>query len=493
MYHKLFIAITLFLVQGIAAFAQKLPPIDSAVVTKHTTTINGQRVSYDAKTGMQPVWDEQGKATATVHYTYYERNDIQDKASRPLFISFNGGPGTGALWMEIGYTGPRILTVDDEGYPVQPYGQMRDNPYSILDVADIVYIDPVNTGYSRIVEKDADKKQFFGVNADIKYLAAWINTFVTRHNRWPSPKYIIGESYGTTRASGLALELQNAQWMYVNGVILVSPTELGLKREGPAEQALRLPYYAATAWFHKALSPDLQQRDLEELLPEIEKFTLDKLLPAIAKGGSLPANERLDIAKQFAKYSGLNEKVVLQNNLDVSTNLFWKELLRDRGFTIGRLDSRYLGIDKKDGGERPDYNAELMSWEHSFTPAINNYMRNELNFKTDVKYNVFGSVYPWDRSNDNTGQNLQRAMAQNPYLHVLTQSGYYDGACDYFNAKFNMWQMDPGGKFQDRMHFKGYRSGHMIYMRQEDLKAANDDLRAFIKTTTVSKDTPAKY
>lgn len=490
---KTFIFTSFLLLHVLLAFAQKYPPVDSAVVTKHTTTIKGQRVSYDAKTGMQPVWDEQGKAIAAINYTYYERTDVQDKATRPLVISFNGGPGSASLWMEIGYTGPRILTLDDEGYPVQPYGQMKDNPYSILDVADIVYVNPVNTGYSRVLDKDTDKKQFFGVNADIKYLADWLNTFVTRANRWQSPKYLIGESYGTTRVSGLALELQNSQWMYLNGVILVSPTDLGLRREGPAEQALRLPYYAAAAWFHKALPTDLQQRDLDDVLPEVEKFTLDRLLPAIAKGGSLSASERQEIAALFARYSGLSEKVVLQNNLDISTNFFWKELLRDRGQTIGRLDSRYIGIDKKDGGERPDFNAELTSWSHSFTPAINHYLRNELNYKTDVKYNVFGSVRPWDQSNNTTGQDLQRAMAQNPYLQVFTQAGYYDGACDYFNAKFNMWQMDPAGKFQDRMSFKAYRTGHMIYMRQPDLKEANDDLRAFIDKTTVASGVPAKY
>ncbi|QNL50350.1 carboxypeptidase [Olivibacter sp. SDN3] len=476
-----------------SGLAQQYLPIDTVVSTKHSATINGQRVNYEAKTGMQPSWNEEGEAVAAINYTYYERTDIQDKASRPLVISFNGGPGSASLWMEIGYTGPRMLTLDDEGYPVQPYGEMRDNPYSILDVADIVYVNPVNTGYSRILEKDTDKKLFFGVNADIKYLAAWLNTFVTRINRWQSPKYLIGESYGTTRVSGLALELQNAQWMYLNGVVLVSPTDLGLKREGPVEAALRLPYFAAAAWFHQALSTDLQQKDLDDLLPEVESFTLNEFLPAITKGGSLSKTEREQIAEQVARYAGLEKKVVLQQNFDISTWFFWKELLRDRGLTIGRLDSRYLGVDKKDGGERPDFNAELTSWSHSFTPAINHYLRNELNFATDVKYNVFGSVYPWDRSDDHTGENLQQAMAQNPYLHVLTQSGYYDGACDYFNAKYNMWQMDPGGKFQDRMSFKGYRTGHMIYMRQPDLKEANEDLRLFIKNTLIKKGEPAKY
>ncbi len=183
----------------------------------------------------------------------------------------------------------------------------------------------------------------------------------------------------------------------------------------------------------------------------------------------------------------------MQNNLDISTDFFWKELLRDKGYTVGRLDSRYRGIDKKDAGERPDFNSELTSWLHSFTPAINIYLRNDLNYKTDLKYYMFGPVSPWDRTGDNTGENLRAAIAQNPYLHVMVQSGYYDGACDYFNAKYNMWQMDPSGKLQNRMSWKGYRSGHMMYLRREDLQTANEDIRQFIKQSLPKSGQPAKY
>jgi carboxypeptidase C (cathepsin A) len=394
--------------------------------------------------------------------------------------------------MEIGYTGPRILQIDDEGYPVQPYG-MRDNPYSILDVADIVYVDPVNTGFSRAVNKDIPKTKFFGVNADIKYLAEWISTFISRYKRWASPKYLIGESYGTTRVSGLALELQNAQWIYLNGVILVSPTDLGIERGGVMDAALLLPYYAATAWYHKVLPADLQQKDLSAVLPEVEAFTINEYLPALAKGGTLSEAGRKQIAAKVVRYSGLSEKAVLQNNLSISTNFFWKELLRDKGYTVGRLDSRYLGVDKKDGGERPDYNAELTAWLHAFTPAINIYLRDELNYKTDLPYNMFGNVFPWDNENNKTGENLRQAMAQNPNLHLLVQSGYYDGACDYFNAKYNMWQMDPGGKLQSRMTWEGYRSGHMMYLRKEDLATSNQHLRDFILRTIPKRGEGARY
>jgi carboxypeptidase C (cathepsin A) len=478
---------------------EKLAPItipfvaDQVVVTQHNTTILGQKVPFSATNGNLPVFDEEGKTIAGLHFTYYERTDIKDKTTRPLVISFNGGPGSASVWMQIAYTGPHLLTIDDEGYPVQPYG-IRENPYSILDIADVVFVNPVNTGYSRAtIPKEQQASKFFGVNADIKYLADWINTFVTRYNRWPSPKYLVGESYGTTRVSGLALELQNKQWMYLNGVILVSPTDLGLERGIASDGALKLPYFAATAWYHKMLPADLQKKDLTAVLPEVEDFTINELLPALSKGGNLPEAKRKEIAQKIARYSGLSEKTVMQNNLDVPYEYFWKDLLREQGYTVGRLDSRYKGIDKKLAGDKPDFNSELTSWLHSFTPAINTYMRNEMNYKTDLKYNMFGSVYPWDRTNDKTGDNLRQAMSQNPYLHVMVQSGYYDGACDYFNAKYNMWQMDPSGILQNRMSFKGYRSGHMMYLRREDLKAGNEDIRQFIKASIPKAGVPAKY
>ena len=473
-------------------FAQRVPIADTSIITRHQLTANGERFDYTAQAGTQPVWDKDGKVVATVHYTYYRRDDKNNLKDRPLVFSFNGGPGSGSVWMHLAYTGPKLLNIDDEGYPLQPYG-IKDNPYSILDVADIVYVDPINTGYSRILDNSVDKSMFFGVNADIKYLAEWINTFVTRNNRWSSPKYLIGESYGTTRVAGLALELQNSQWMYFNGVVLVSPTELGIKRDGAVQKANRWPYYAATAWYHKKLPASLQNQDLDEILPEVERFTLNELLPAIAKGSSINVAQKNDIIKKMSHYSGLSESIIAQNNLDISPSLFWKELLRDTGFTIGRLDSRYLGMDFRQGGESPDYNAELNSWLHSFTPAINYYYTNDLNYKSDIKYNMFGNVHPWDRNNDHTGYDLREAMAANPFLHVLTQSGYYDGGCDYFNAKYTMWQMDPSGKLSSRMSFIGYRSGHMMYLRKEDLIKANEDIRTFIKNSLPKADQPARY
>lgn len=472
-------------------------PVDTSVVTKHNTTIKGVSFSYTAKTGTQPVWNDKGEPIASIFYTYYTRDDVQSKANRPLILSFNGGPGSASAWMHIAYTGPKVLNIDEEGYPIQPYG-FKSNPYSILDVADIVFINPVNTGYSRMIPdqdgKMPDRDLFFGINADIHYLAEWINTFVSRNNRWESPKYIIGESYGGTRVMGLASELQNRQWMYLNGVILVSPADYKILRVGgPVSSALNLPYFTATAWHHKMLPPILQSKDLVAILPEVEDFTINHLIPALTKGGFISDAERKSVAEKMAYYSGLSEKVILQHHLDVPTRFFWKELLREKsGQTIGRLDSRYLGFDKIEAGTSPDYNAELTSWLHSFTPAINHYIKSELQFETDIKYNMFGDVHPWNNENDNVREGLREAMAQNPYLKVLTQSGYYDGATTYFSAKYSQWQLDPSGKMKDRFFFKAYRSGHMMYLRHEDLISANEDLRAFIKASSANGKA-AKY
>ena len=471
-------------------------PVDTMVVTTNAVVIKGKTVPYKATTGMQPVWNDNGKIIASLYYTYYKRTDVKNDEKRPIIMSFNGGPGSASVWMHIAYTGPKVLKIDDEGFPVQPYG-VKDNPNSILDVADIVYVNPVNTGYSRPIVAEGeklDKSQFFGINADVKYLASWLNTFITRNNRWKSPKYIIGESYGGTRVMGLAAELQNRQWMYLNGVIMVSPADYKvLRTESSVDYAINLPYFTAAAWYHKMLSPELQSKDLSEILPEAENFAINTLLPAISKGGFISENEKNLVSKKMAYYSGLSNKVILQNNLEVSPSFFWKELLRDKsGQTIGRLDSRYLGVDKRETGISTDYNSEITSWLHSFTPAINYYIREELNFKTDVKYNVFGPVSPWDNRNNNVREGLRQAMAQNPYLKVLIQSGYYDGATTYFGAKYTMWKTDPSGKMKDRFYFKGYRSGHMMYLRNEDLQKANDDLRIFI-SNSLSNGKSAKY
>jgi len=467
-------------------------PLESAVTTEHTVTIKGKRVPYRATAGTLPVYDTEGQPVASVFYVYYERSDIQDKTRRPLTISFNGGPGSSSAWMHLGYTGPKRVRIDDEGNPVQPYG-IRDNPESILDVTDIVYVDPVNVGFSRPLD-GVDRKQFFGVNQDIDYLGRWIELFVTRQGRWTSPKFLIGESYGTTRVSGLAHRLQTTHKIFLNGVVLVSPTTLGIDRDGPVRAALYLPHYAATAWYHGKLPEDLQRQDLEAILPEVERFTIDEYLPALARGGFLDDQQRREIARKVARFAGVSETFVLNNNLSIPISHWRKELLRDQRLTVGRLDARYQGVDRDAAGVNYDYDAAMSAWNHSFAPAINQYLREDLGYKTDLPYHLIGGpVRPWDNSNNRTGENLRQAMAENPYLKTMIQAGYYDGGTDYFSSKYTMWQIDPSGQLRDRFRFKLYRSGHMMYLRDEDLVTANDDLREFIRWATPAEGEPAYW
>ena len=470
-----------------------LPP-DTTITHTDRVTVKGEEVPYEVTTGTQPVYGDDDSAVASLHYTYYRRSDAEDRSERPLMISFNGGPGSGSLWMPLGYTSPKHLVISDEGYPVQPYG-VEDNQQSIIDVADIVYVNPVNTGFSRVLDEDMDPEQFFGVNADVDYLADWIDTFVSRHGRWRSPKYLIGESYGTTRVAGLAGELQNSHWMYLNGVLLVSPTGLGMEPAGPSprSEALKLPYYAATAWYHEQLPDALQDRGLQDLLSEVENYTVEEYIPAVTRGGFVDDAQRQQVAQQVARYAGLSEQFVLDHNLAVPSDAFWKELLRADGYTVGRLDSRYRGVDVKNAGDEYDYPAELTAWNHAFPPAINHYLRDELGFETDLQYNTFGSVYPWDDEDNDAGAQLRQAMAQNPYLHVMVQSGYYDGATDYFSAKYVMWNLGTRQTMRDRLRFEGYRSGHMMYLRAEDLATSNEDIRTFIEESIPEDGMPAKY
>lgn len=489
------LAIVIVLISSsISVKAQKRAlPADTTIISTDEVTVKGQKVPYRVTVGTQPVYGEDGEADAALFYTYYERTDVRNNENRPIFISFNGGPGAGSLWMHLGYTSPKRLKISDEGYPVQPYG-VEDNPHSIIDVADIVYVNPVNTGFSRILN-DGEPEQFFGVNEDLAYLADWIDTFISRNERWKSPKYLIGESYGTPRVSGLAGQLQGRHWMFLNGVILVSPTGLGLEPEGPMPRSsvLKLPYYTAAAWYHEQLPPELQNKDLTEILPEVERFTIEELLPALSYGGFISQNRKDQLVGQIARYSSLSEEFVEDYNLAVPSNAFWKELLRDEGHTIGRLDSRYIGIDKTDGGENYDYPAEYSSWKHSFTPAINHYVQDVLGFKTDLQYYVSGPVRPWNRDGNETGEMLRGAMAENPNLKVMVQAGYYDGATDYFSAKYTMWNIDPSGKMKDRFRFEGYRSGHMMYLRTEDLETSNQHIREFIEESLPEIGAPAKY
>ncbi len=462
------------------------------VITQHTGRFNGQTVSYAAEAGWIPIRDE-GKVVAKMFYVGYTKNGVTDPATRPLIISFNGGPGTASLWMHLGYTGPRRVTYDDEGFQQKPPAGLEDNPHSILDTADIVYLDPIGTGFSRMMPGE-DLHKFHGKLADIQSVGDFILTYVNRKDRWASPKFIIGESYGTTRAAGLAASVQSRFQMFLNGVILVSATELDVQRGPEVNFANSLPTQTATAWYHKQLVPDLQAKPLKTVLAESEAFATGEYITALVRGDQLSDAERDAVATKVARYSGLDKAYVLSANLRVSFSRHWKELLRSQRLTVGRLDTRYLGIDLDAAGERPEYSPELVDWNGPFGAAVNRYLRTELKFNPEIQYFVWGNVRPWAQDPQaNVGDMLRTAMRDNPYLKVMVQGGYYDAATDYFNAAYTMHHLQPGGEFKDRYRFNWYESGHMMYLRKPDLKNANDDLRSFIAWALEGvKDYPRK-
>jgi len=458
--------------------AELLP--DEPVVTHHSARIGGQSLSYTTEAGWLPIRDD-GKTAAKMFYIAYTRDGIEDKSRRPLIFSFNGGPGTASVWMHMGYTGPRHVVYDDEGFALMPPGGLEDNPHSILDAADIVYIDPVDTGFSRMVEGE-ELHKYHGTMADIESVGEFIRLFILRKDRWASPKFLIGESYGTTRASGLAGYLASRHQLYLNGVILVSMTGLNVDAGDDVSYATSLPHLAATAWYHGQLLDDLQAMPLRSYLDEVEAFAMGDYLAALVQGDRLQDAERSEMASRVARYTGLTSEYVLSTNLRIDSRRFWKELLRDQRLTVGRLDSRYLGVDLDAAGENPEYDPAMSDWNGAFGDAVNRYIREELGYDPDLKYNVWGNVRPWNRDDGtDVGQMLREAMRNNPYMKVMVQGGYYDAATDYYSAVYTISHLQPGGELRDRFRFSWYESGHMMYLRKPDLANANDDLRAFIR------------
>ncbi len=457
---------------------------EKPVVTQHSARINGQLINYTAEAGWLPI-REGGKLMAKVFYVAYTRDGVADRSTRPLMFSFNGGPGTASVWMHLGYTGPRRVVYDDEGFATLPPGKLEDNPHSILDAADIVYIDPVATGFSRMAEGE-DIHKYHGTLSDIQSVAEFIRLYLVRKDRWMSPKFVIGESYGTTRASGLAGHLSRQHQIYLNGIILVSMTGLDLERGVDVSYATTLPQRAATAWYHRQLAGELQSLPLEKFLQEVEAFAMGEYLAALVKGDRLGDAERDRVARKVARYLGLKPEYVVSTNLRVEPRRYWKELLRDQRLTVGRLDSRYLGVDKDAAGENPEYDPAMADWNGPFSSAVNRYLREELKYVTDLEYNVWGNVRPWRRDETaNVGDMLRQAMRDNPYLKVLIQGGYFDAATDYYSAVYTISHLQPGGEFRDRFRFAWYESGHMMYLRKADLATSNEDLRKFIQWSLV--------
>jgi carboxypeptidase C (cathepsin A) len=502
---------TLLAQQGPAqkAASQEKPGVSSKtspsekppIVTKHTITINGKPVSYTATVGEMIVNKPNEEPGASMFYIAYTRNDIQDKSKRPLTFAFNGGPGSSSVWLHLGGLGPRRVAMDDEGHPTAPPFGLVDNENSLIDVTDLVFIDPVSTGYSRPLPGES-KSQFHGVQEDVESVGEFIRLFVTKNKRWDSPKFVLGESYGTTRSAGLSGFLQGrTHGMYLNGIVLVSSvldfSTILFMPGNLTPYILFLPHYTATAWYHNKLPAELQKKSLLEVLDEAKKFAFDKYSIALLKGNILPREEYEEIAQKLASFTGLSLDYVKQSNLRIRHDRFVKELLRDEFHTVGRLDSRFKGYDSDAAGESYEYDPSSSAIQGAFSTMLNHYLREELDYEKDIPYAIYGNVYPWNfssvpsdpmqmqRSGMGMGLNvaeiLRQAMAENEHLHVFCCNGYYDGATPFFETEYTFAQMGLNGEFKDRVKMGYYEAGHMMYIHKPSIIKLKKDLAAFIQ------------
>jgi carboxypeptidase C (cathepsin A) len=419
----------------------------------------------------------------------YRRDDVEDQARRPLTFSFNGGPGSSSVWLHLGVLGPRRVEMGDAGSLLPPPYRLVDNEFSLLDVTDLVFIDPVSTGFSRPAPGEK-AKQFHNFKKDIGSVGDFIRLYTTRYQRWHSPKFLIGESYGTTRAAGLSGYLQDRHGMYLNGIMLVSSIlDFGTADFHPGNDLphiLYLPTYAATAWYHQRLDAQLQ-KDLHGLLDEVEAFALDEYTTALMKGAALTAKERAAIIKRLARYTGLSADYLDRVNLRIEIMRFTKELLRDQRRTVGRLDSRFTGIDRDAGGETFEYDPSMASITGPYTAAFNDYVRRELQFESDLPYEVlnFKANEQWSFGQHENryvevAETLRKAMTTNPYLKVFVANGYYDLATPYFATEYTVTHLSLDPSLQPNISMGYYEAGHMMYIHQPSLAQLKQDLAAFI-------------
>jgi len=467
----------------------KGPPADRepiVSVTRHSGTFGGQRVNYVATAGETFLRAEDGTARASIFSISYVREPRDP--NRPVTFLFNGGPGSGSVWLHMGAFGPRRVAIPsngtDDGAPPFP---IVDNPDSLLDATDIVFIDPVGTGFSHALG-DTNPQDYWGVTADARSIAQFIRLWLNANGRWNSPKFLGGESYGTTRSAAVLNQLEGAyNDVSLNGVILISTVlDFGAGADTPGNEMthiLNLPSMAATALYHgKAQAPSVEQ-----FTEEARRFAMGPYAHALLQGSALPAEERAAVRRELARFTGLSEEFLERADLRVTPARFYKELLRDRGLTVGRLDSRYTGRDYDNAGEAPDNDPSFYGIDGGYAAAINQHVRETLGFRTDRSYVTIGPVGRWDwrlggdRDSDvylNVAPYIGRALRENSGLRIFVAQGYYDFATPFFAAEY---ALSRTGFPRDRIHWEYYGAGHMMYIRDEDRAKLSRDIRAFIR------------
>lgn len=464
-------------------------PQDRVVETHHTLKIGEKSLNYTVTTGTLVLKEEDEKtgekSKASIFYVAYQLQSDQPKACRPVTFSFNGGPGSASVWMHLGMLGPKRVLLDDDGMPLPPPYRLVDNEFTLLESSDLVFIDPVSTGYSRAVPGEK-AGEFHGVKKDIESVGDFIHRWTTRNQRWESPKFLIGESYGTTRASGLSNYLQRRHGMYLNGIMLVSVVLNFMTIEFDSGNDLPfpliLPSYTATAWYHKCLADDLQA-DLSKALKEAEEFAAGEYTLALMKGASLPKSEKTAITRELSRLTGLSERYLEDHTLRVATHQFCKELRREKGIVVGRLDSRYTGQEQDNASDiyqrDPCYSAIL----GPYAAALNAYIRGELGYESDFPYEMIKGIEKWEADQAryiNVADDLRDAFFLNPALKVYIANGYYDLATPYFATEYTVHHLGLPENLAGRIQMAYFESGHMMYLHVPSLKKISADLKAFV-------------
>ena len=458
--------------------------------TLHDITVNGKEFQYKAIAGNLILRNEQHLPKASIFYTAYFKEGVKDTTDRPIVFCFNGGPGSSAVWLHIGLFGPRRVLMNEQGEGLPPY-QVVNNEYSILDLADLVFIDPVSTGLSRAAPGE-DAKQFHGVEEDIQSIGDFIRQFITTYERWDSPKLLAGESYGTTRAAGLAEHLHEDQHIYINGVILISSvlnfqTLYDCSKGNDLPYPLYLPTYVATAWYHQKLNEDFQ-KDLNKALEEAKQFALTDYTLALMQGDKIPPSDYERTVQKLAYFTGLSPDFIARSNLRVNPYRSCMELLRTKNLTIGRFDSRFTGESLETSCDFPSYDPSFEAITGAFTAAFNQYLIKDLKVKSDREYKILAPInsdWNFNKAKNqflNMSEPLHDVMIKNKKLKVFVGSGYFDLATPFFatDYTFNHLRLTPDLQKNIAMHY--YDAGHMMYIQKKSLDQMRKDLETWIRS-----------
>lgn len=465
------------------------PPEPEIVESQHAIVLNGESISYTARAGKLILKDGKGEPTAAIFFVAYTKDGTEPE-TRPITFSFNGGPGSSSVWMHMGLLGPKRVRLDAEGFALPPPHELVENAWSLLDETDLVFIDPVSTGFSRPIDPEKEKA-FHGLEQDVTAVGEFIRRYVSEYTRWASPKFLIGESYGTTRAAALALHLQERRGMYLNGIMLVSSVldfaTLRYSEDNDLPYVLFLPSMAASAHFHERLPEKLQALPLPKFLEQVEAFASGPYREALFAGDSLPESRFEEVARRLSAFTGMAVSDIKRYRLRLDAFTFFDKLLEDKQLRIGRFDSRYTGVASLPWEHGGSYDPSYTQIYGAYSSSLNDYVRRDLGYESDLPYELIANVRPWDYGEEfkdryvNVSRRLREALVMNPFLQVHVCCGYYDMATPYLATQYTLDRLFLHEDLRDNISMSFYEAGHMMYTVEDELARQKDALARFIR------------